>query len=432
MSDGTEPPRRPRGPGTGRPKGQQRPSGQRRNTSAKGAGSSKAVVPAGVAARRLAVEALVRIDAEGAYANLTLPSMLARSSLDQRDRAFATELVYGTTRMRRACDWLVDRFLPDPDRIDDATRAWLRIGAFQLAFLDTPPHAAVGATVEAAPRRISGLCNAVLRKVSSSLPVTWPSEQVRLSQPDWILELLTADLGPEDAIAALEAMNRSATSTVREDGYVQDLASQWVVAAAEVTIGDLVLDMCAAPGGKATALAAAGARVVAADVRPSRVGLIAENARRLSLAADSFMVLAADGTAPPLCPGVFDKVLLDAPCSGLGALRRRPDARWRITPGDVDLLAALQRRLLAAAIELVRPGGDLIFSVCTVSRAESLDIDEWLLAEHPDLVALDPPGGAWTALGRGALLLPQRADTDGMYLLRLRVPASTDEEGSSR
>ena len=381
-----------------------RPNGKRRVPGSGGSGAKRAAAPkapAGVAARRLAVDALVRIDAEGAYANLTLPSMLAKSSLDQRDRAFVTELVYGTTRMCRACDWLVDRFLPDPSRIDANTRAWLRIGAFQLAFLDTPAHAAVGATVEAAPRRTSGLCNAVLRKVATSLPVTWPSEQVRLSQPDWILELLSADLGPEVAIAALEAMNRSATATVRDDGYVQDRASQWVVDAAAVTIGDLVLDMCAAPGGKATALAAAGARVVAADIRPGRVGLIAENARRLALAPDSFMVLAADGTAPPLRPAVFDKVLLDAPCSGLGALRRRPDARWRIMPGDIDALASLQRRLIESAIGLVRPGGELIFSVCTLSRAESLDIDDWLSTDHPDLEALDAPGSAWTPLGRG-------------------------------
>ena len=388
----------------------------------KGAGAAKGPNQAGVAARRLAVDALVRIDSEGAYANLTLPTMLSRSPLDQRDRAFVTELVYGTTRMRRACDWLVDRFLPDPERIDANTRAWLRIGAFQLAFLDTPAHAAVGATVEAAPRRISGLCNAVLRKVATSLPVTWPSDQVRLSQPDWIVELLTADLGTEAALGALESMNRSAGATVRSDGYVQDPASQWVVDAAEVTIGDLVLDMCAAPGGKATALAAAGARVVAADIRPSRVGLIADNASRLGLASDSLMVLAADGTLPPLRPGVFDKVLLDAPCSGLGALRRRPDARWRINSGDLDVLATLQRQLLGSAIGLVRPGGELIFSVCTLSRVESLEIDEWLLAEHPDLIALDPPGGVWTTLGRGAILLPQSAETDGMYLLRLRVP----------
>ena len=126
---------------------------------------------AGVAARQLAAEALIRIERDGAYANIVLGPMLAKSGLEQRDRGFVTELVYGTTRMRRSCDWLVDRFLPDPERVDLVARTWLRLGAFQLAFLATPPHAAVGATVESAPRKISGLCNAVLRKVATSLPV---------------------------------------------------------------------------------------------------------------------------------------------------------------------------------------------------------------------------------------------------------------------
>lgn len=395
-----------------------------------GGPTPKARPAAGVAARRLAVDALVRIDAEGAYANLILPTMLARSSLDQRDRAFVTELVYGTTRMCRACDWLVDRFLPDPARIDAAARAWLRIGAFQLAFLATPAHAAVGATVEAAPRRLSGLCNAVLRKVATSLPVSWPSDAVRLSQPDWILQRLREDLGEEVALGALEAMNASASSTVREDGYVQDLGSQWVVDAVGAEIGDLILDMCAAPGGKATALAAVGARVVASDIRTGRVGLIVDNARRLGLRPDSFMVMVADGTSIPLRPGIFDKVLLDAPCSGLGALRRRPDARWRVAPADIETLAALQRRLVESALTMLRPGGELVFSVCTLARAESLDIDTWMAERFPELEALPAPGGAWTPLGRGALLLPQSAQTDGMYILRVRVPMAADASDS--
>jgi len=376
----------------------------------------------GVDARRLAVDALVRIDSRGAYANLTLPPMLERSGLSDRDRAFVTELVYGTTRMRRACDWLVDRFLPDPDRIDPTARAWLRLGAFQLAFLDTPPHAAVGATVEAAPRKLKGLCNAVLRKVSGSLPVEWPSDAVRLSEPDWIVERLEADLGPADALAALEEMNRPASVTLRDDGYVQDRGSQWVAEAVAAQPGELVLDLCAAPGGKATHLAGQGARVVAADVRPGRVGLVTANAAALEIGPEHLVALVADGRAAPFRPGTFDKVLLDAPCSGLGALRRRPDARWRIAPEDVTALAELQRRLLATALDVTRPGGEVVYSVCTITAQETLEVDRWLAAEHPELEALPAPGDPWRPLGRGAVLLPQAAGTDGMYLLRLRVP----------
>ena len=379
--------------------------------------------PAGVEARRLAVDALVRIEAEGAYANLLLPTLLDRSRLDRRDRGFVTELVYGVTRMRRSCDWLVDRFLPDPERIDPIARNWLRLGAFQLAFLATPAHAAVGATVESAPAKLKGLLNAVLRKVATGLPVAWPDEATRLSQPDWILQRLVEDLGPQEASAALEAMNRPPSVTTRDDGYVQDQASQWVADAVGAAPGDRVLDMCAAPGGKATAMATGGATIVAADARPGRVGLVVANAGRLGLDDGRVVALAADGTRPPFPAASFDKVLLDAPCSGLGALRRRPDARWRITEADVAVLADLQRHLVDAALGLVRPGGELTYSVCTLTHAESEGIDRHLAETRPEVEALPAPPGPWQPLGRGALLLPQSADTDGMYLLRVRVPA---------
>jgi 16S rRNA (cytosine967-C5)-methyltransferase len=364
----------------------------------------------------------VRIDRDGAYANLVLPPLLERSGLEQRDRGFVTELVYGTTRMRRSCDWLVDRFLPDPERIDVIARNWLRLGAFQLVFLGTPPHAAVSATVDAAPRKISGLCNAVLRKVATSMPVVWPSDPVRVSEPDWIFRMLSSDLGGELAVAAFEAMNESASMTVRDDGYVQDDGSQRVADAVGAGSGERILDMCAAPGGKATALANAGAFVVAADVRPSRVGLVASNRARLGIESDQLVIVTADGLSSPFRPSSFDRVLLDAPCSGLGALRRRPDARWRIAESDIDALTVLQRSLLDAAISLTRPGGDVIYSVCTLTDAETRGVDESVARDHPELVALDPPGEPWVAHGRGAILLPQVADTDGMYLLRLRVP----------
>jgi 16S rRNA (cytosine967-C5)-methyltransferase len=405
------PDRRRRSPGAGR-------SAARTATRA----TRPATAAPGVAARRLAAEALERIAGGGAYANLVVPALLDRSELEPRDRAFVTDLVYGTTRMQRACDWLVDRFLPDPERIDVTARSWLRLGAFQLGVLGTPPHAAVGATVEAAPRRLKGLLNAVLRKVAADLPVAWPDDGTRLSEPDWILRRLSDDLGVDVALAALEAMNDPAEVTVRADGYVQDRASQWVAEAVAARPGDRVADLCAAPGGKATALAHAGAHVVALDLRPARAGLVAANAERLGLTA-VLDVVTADALRPPLRPGAFDKVLLDAPCSGLGALRRRPDARWRITSADVDQLAALQLRLVDAALALLRPGGELTYSVCTLTRAESEAVDRHLATTHPALVALDAPAEPWRPSGRGALLLPQDAGTDGMYLLRVRTPS---------
>lgn len=367
--------------------------------------------------RRLAVEALLRIE-DGAYANLVLPALLARTELSSRDRAFVTNLVYGTTRMRRACDWLVDRFLstdPPPEG-----RAVLRLGAFQLAFLDTPPHAAVSATVSAAPRRLRGLANAVLRRVARSLPPQWPDEATRLSYPDWIVGRLAHDLGQKDAVAALEQMNLPPEVHVRDDDYVQDPASQDVARHVGVEPGDLVLDACAGPGGKATLMAAARPALVAAtDVSATRAGLVDANAARLD--TREVATVTADARHAPFRPGTFDRVLVDAPCSGLGVLRRRPDARWRVRQADVDELAVLQRGILEAAVPLVRPGGILVYAACTLTSAETLSQDEWLQERHPDLTAAGVPVAPWRALGRGARLLPQDAGTDGMYVLRLRV-----------
>ncbi|HVM03608.1 MAG TPA: transcription antitermination factor NusB [Acidimicrobiales bacterium] len=369
-----------------------------------------------VPARRVAVDALVRID-EGAYANLVLPLLLERSGLDRRDRAFVTELVYGATRMRRACDWLVDRLVDRP--LEPEVRAVLRLGAYQLAFLGTPPHASVSATVDVAPARARGLVNAVLRRLAREPAPPWPNPATRLSYPDWVVLRLAADIGADEAQAALEQMNVAPPVTERADGYVQDAASQEVAAYVGAAAGEQVADLCSAPGGKATAMASAGpALVVAADVSPARARLVAENVGRLRLA--NVAVVVADAALPPLRPAVFDRVLLDAPCSGLGVLRRRPDARWRIQPEDVDRLAALQRRLLDGAAALVRPGGLLVYSVCTLTRAETVEVDQWLASAHPELVAVEPPGPPWAPLGRGARLLPQDAGTDGMFAVGLR------------
>ena len=364
-------------------------------------------------ARAVALEALDRIDPGGAYANLVLPELLGRADLEPRDRHFATELVYGTTRMRRACDHLVDRFLSRD--VEPRVRNALRLGAYQLHFLSSPPHAAVGETVAVTPRAARGLVNAVLRRVATT-PVTWPDAATELSYPDWIVERLTADLGPEDGRAALEIMNEAPEVTERADGYVQDLASQWVAEAVEAQPDERVADLCAAPGGKATLLAATGARVVAGDLRPSRVRLLAGNVR----SEHPLQVVAADAAAPPFAPGSFDRVLVDAPCSGLGTLRRRPDLRWRIDADAPERLGRLQRAIVDAAAQIVRPGGWLVYSVCTLTDAETLAIDEHLAATRPDLEPVPPPEGPWQPHGRGARLLPHTAGTDGMYLLRLQ------------
>ncbi|NNE97293.1 MAG: hypothetical protein HKN24_14835 [Acidimicrobiales bacterium] len=347
----------------------------------------------GVTSRRLALDVLERIDRDGAYANLVLRPALDSSVLSTRDKALVTELVYGSTRMRRALDAIVEPFLAVS--VDHHVRAALRLGAYQLHFLRIPAHAAVSATVGATRKRPRGLVNAVLRKVASVEP-TFDGDAVRLSYPDWIVDRLTADLGAPDALRVLEAMNEPLDAHVRTDGYVQDRASQDVVGLVDASAGDVVLDVCAAPGGKATGIAGSGAKVIAGDVHLRRCGLISKNARSTGTVV---AVVAADATSFPVRAGAADIVLIDAPCSGLGSLRRRPDARWRIDPEAPDRLSLLQKRLVAGALPLVRPGGRLIYSVCTLTNAET------------SAVAAEIP---WEPLGQATIRFPDE-NGDGMW-----------------
>jgi 16S rRNA (cytosine967-C5)-methyltransferase len=384
-------------------------------------------------ARSVAIRALLAVE-KGARANVVVPDLLSSSHLDLRDRHLVTELVYGTCRMQRACDWLVDRYTRG--RTDSEVRCALRLGAYQLAWTRIPSHAAVAATVDEVAGPGRSVVNAVLRRVASDIEqglVVWPDAATELSYPDWIVDRLSRDLGREDAIAALKTMNEAASATARDDGYIQDRASQMVGAHLEGLLGESIdgcriLDVCAAPGGKATALAGGGTRaerrgpalVVAADLSPSRTKLMASNIRRLG--ASRVAALVADGCHPCFDRWSFDLVLVDAPCSGLGVLRRRPDARWRIRPEHLDALAGLQRRLLSATVPLVRPGGIIAYSVCTLTVDETAAVDNWLAKQFPDLPPVAPPVAPWKPAGRGGLLLPQVAGTDGMYMLCLRVP----------
>ena len=423
-------------------------------------------------ARLVALDALVRIE-EGAYAHVVVPAMLRGARLDDRDRAFVTDLVYSTVRGERRLDDLIGRASNRPvKRLDAPVRAALRLGAYQLVD-GVPAHAAVGETVKALVARsprARGFANGVLRGITRLGP-PWPepeSEPVALSYPDWLVERLDAELGPDTARAALVAMNEPAAVTLRvnprrttptglgveltrggarvergrllEDALIvrgigdpmrlgavrkgfatpQDQGSQAVVAVLDPQPGERVADVAAAPGGKATAIGervGADGLVVAIDIDAGRMRLVAEAIARLDL--DHVDPVVADGRALPLRAGAFDRVLLDAPCSGIGVLRRRPDARWRLQPESIPELAALQRELLVCAAELVRPGGVLVYSVCTLTHEETKDIDEWAAANLRGFTALPAPGAPWIEHGRGALLLPQAAGTDGMYVLAL-------------
>jgi 16S rRNA (cytosine967-C5)-methyltransferase len=428
-----------------------------------------------VSSRETAFTALLSVE-DGAYSNVVLPAMLRDSALDTRDRGFATDLVYGTLRQQRALDYLLglsaDRPLED---LDTPTRVALRLGAYQLT-RNVPAHAAVGETVAIAPRRSRGYVNAVLRALAGVGPNwPWPGGDdvaalgVRLSYPDWIVEALVAQYGLADARASLEVANEPppvALRVARERATVQGVADELRAAGVEVTRGaladgallargigdparvpavaegratpqdeasqavvdeldpqpgDTVVDGAAAPGGKATAIAervSAQGRVVACDVHSGRIRLVGSARDRLGL--DGVFPVVADGRALPVRPACADRALVDAPCSGLGVLRRRAELRWRVRPGDLPRLVELQRDLLRSAAEAVRRGGVLVYSVCTLTGDETSGVDAWAERELPQLVA-DPPAGApWRLRGRGAVLLPHDAGTDGMYVLRLR------------
>lgn len=382
-------------------------------------------------ARAIALEALRRVDEDEAFANLVLPELIRSiedpkagyAALDGREKGFATELFYGTVRMRRACDWVVQPYLQrDPDA--DTERV-LHLAAYQLVFLKTPAHAALSSMVGEAPERSRGFVNAVLRKVAAALEagggeVEWPDLATELSYPDWIVETLQADLGTETAVTMLRAMNQAAIVHRRADGYVQDPASQTVAAMVGAKPGERVLDLCAAPGGKTTAIASLGAYVTALDVHPHRCDLIAQNVHELGL-TDRVEIHCVDSTDLPreMATAGFDRVLVDAPCSGLGSLRRRPDARWRMTAEDVESLVDLQHAFLMSAAKAVKPGGTITYAVCTLTNAESIDHEAWIERSLPEIeiVPAEPREG-WLANGRGLRMLPN--ETDGMSVLQLR------------
>jgi 16S rRNA (cytosine967-C5)-methyltransferase len=423
--------------------------------------------------RELALAVLLRVE-DGAYSNLLLPAMLRDSLLDTRDRAFATNLVYGTLREQRALEYLLAQLSDRPlDDLDTPVRIALRLGAYQLMH-GVPAHAAVRETVQIAPERARGFVNGVLRTLARlGPPWPWPEGDeadvlgVRLSYPDWIVERLVRDFGFDDARAALAIGNEPAALALRvnpvttseevarelraadtnvtrgalvEDALLvrgsgdparlapvaegratpQDEASQAVVAILDPQPGETVIDVAAAPGGKATAIGERvcdQGRVLAADIHPGRIRLVSAAAHRLGLRC--VFPVVADGRALPAPSARADRVLVDAPCSGLGVLRRRAEARWRISSEQVEPLATLQRDLLRAAAEVVRPGGVIVYSVCTMTYEETTGVD-WAMRELPNLVAEPPPGPPWRPRGRGAFLLPHDANTDGMFVLRLR------------
>jgi 16S rRNA (cytosine967-C5)-methyltransferase len=438
-------------------------------------------------ARRAAFDVLRAVSERDAYANLALPAILRERGITGRDAAFATELTYGTCRTRGLLDAVISAAAGrPPDQINPVLLDLLRLGAYQLLRTRVEQHAAVSTTVDQAGIEFdsarAGFVNGVLRTIAARDEQSWVGELAPAAETDpvghtalvhahprWIAQSFADALGTSvselDALLAsdderpvvhlaarpgvltaqdlaeqvggtvgqyspyavyLSGGDPGRLEPIREGAaLVQDEGSQLVARA--LTLADLEgpdtgrwLDLCAGPGGKTALLAALGdrARVTAIEPADRRADMVEENTRGLPVE-----VLRVDGRDPGIDPG-FDRVLVDAPCTGLGALRRRPEARWRRQPGDVPQLAKLQRELLASAIRLTRPGGVVLYATCSPHLAETVGIVADAVRRHP-VTAVDtrPLFEPVDELGDGPYvqLWPHRHGTDAMFAAALKV-----------
>ena len=396
-------------------------------------------------ARRAAYEVLLRVFEQDAYADRAFRT--AAEGLDERERAFAQRLAYGSVQRIRTVDHAIETLGKRPVRkLDPPVRAALRLGAYQLGYTDTAPHAAVHESVELVRRarleRAVPFTNAIMRRLADGIrPLldALPEGALKESYPDWIHAVFVRRLGEEGALALERTMNEPLETVVRlirgdpppgavatdvpgayrvervgglavADGAIwpQSRGSQLAGLCVAAEPRERVLDLCAAPGGKTGQL---GGDVTAVEIDPGRARELRANLA--TMGRPDVKVVEADGTALPAELDGFDRALVDAPCSGLGVLAQRPDLRWRATP-----LPELQASLLRAAAERVRSGGTIVYSVCT------LDPDECEAVVDASGLRVLPLGEEWPAYAHPTrpeflLTLPHVHGTSGFFVARL-------------
>ena len=432
-------------------------------------------------ARRVAFRVLRRVTADAAWADRAFRAEAERAALDARERAFAQQLAYGTVQRLRTVDHALGAASSRPlDKVDSALLDALRLGAFQVVYAGgVPDHAAVEQTVELVKSespRAHGFANAVMRRVAregraaiEAIDTSTPEgAALRHSHPDWVARMWWDQLGPDAARELMERDNEPPENALRANELVttrdevaarievrtrpapgvpeglvveepwdahgselfragalmpQSRGSMTVARVLDPRAGERVLDMCAAPGAKTTHIAAlmrAQGHVTAMELNSQRAGALRANCERMHAA--HVEVIVADGRDAP--PGPYDRVLIDPPCSDLGTLQSRPDARWRKSPAGVESLARLQRELIDAALERLRPGGALVYSSCTISPRENEAQMERVLADRLDVVredlTRDRPEVAHPTVPGYLQLLPHRDGADGFFIARLR------------
>jgi 16S rRNA (cytosine967-C5)-methyltransferase len=431
-------------------------------------------------ARASAYAVLRRVFDQGAFADRALPG--AAAGLSARDRALATRLVYGTIQRRATIDHVVTTLAErDAATLDAPLLAALRLGLYQLLYLDAvPAHAAVDESVTLAKSARGGgfkLVNAILRRAAreggaliEALDDASPESAALLhSVPEWVARLWWEQLGPDPARALLASVNLPAENALRANTLLTDAAtlarelpvaatlpgdppeavlalepfdvagsalwreghcmpqaraSMLVAHALAPQPGERVLDMCAAPGGKTTHVAAlteASGEIIAVERHPGRADALRRTCARMH--ATNVRVEVADA-AVARAGESFPRILLDPPCSGLGTLRSRPDLRWRVSPEAVEQLVGAQQRLLSAAAAMVSPGGTLVYSTCTISADENERQIAAFLEQHEGFHAddLQPEFPAWKhpRAERHLLALPSVQGSDGFFIARLR------------
>jgi 16S rRNA (cytosine967-C5)-methyltransferase len=320
-------------------------------------------------ARTLAFDVLRKVH-QGGYASDLLRE--GAVGMDSRDAGLAETIVLGCLRVQSQLDFLIAHF-SGRVKLDEEVRIALRMGVYQLRYLDrVPPHAAVAESVELAKRArkrsATGFVNAVLRKVTRD-PVPWPDAATELGVPEWMLERWQTQYGADVATAiARAALEEPHTPMNPATGRQQDAGSQAIVPLLEIEPGMSVLDLCAAPGNKSAQALAAGARVVSADRYLRRLIEVPDAAQRVVLDATQALPFRA----------TFDRILVDAPCSGTGTLARNPEIKWRLRPADLARFAAVQSAILRHALEHLKPAGRLVYSTCSLECEENEKVIEGL------------------------------------------------------